>query len=97
MQEERRMSLGKYQVHDETSQVSNDCFLFYSFKRIFISVCRSNWIGRQEYLCFPISSSVFTLRARLDQVFVFLGIDFEVLSHGKGIQHSLTHVWLGWE
>ncbi|KAJ6802119.1 protein SUPPRESSOR OF FRI 4 [Iris pallida] len=60
--EERRMSLGKYQVHDETTQVSNNCFLFYSFMRIFISVSRSTWIGRQEYLCFPISFSVFTLK-----------------------------------
>jgi len=33
VQEERRMSLGKYQVHDETSQVSYYCiFFFISFK-----------------------------------------------------------------
>lgn len=48
LQEERRMSLPKYKVHDETSQVSSD-LPFLKLRRV--CFCTSNPFGRL-YLCF---------------------------------------------
>ncbi|XP_072995404.1 protein SUPPRESSOR OF FRI 4 isoform X1 [Typha latifolia] len=44
--EERRMSLPKYQVHDETSQVSH-CLLLFHSNRSRDLLYRSEWVGRQ--------------------------------------------------
>jgi hypothetical protein len=43
LQEERRMSLPKYKVHDETSQVSSD-LPFLKLRRV--CFCKSNPFGR---------------------------------------------------